>query len=341
MSNLNQQLEQKKDLMPARSALKTVYDLIEQNKAQIARALPQQFNVERFSRVLQNCVRSNPALLECSQASLIGAMMMSAQLGLEPGVLGHCYLVPFKNKNGGKDVQFIVGYRGMIDLARRSGHIVSIYAHPVFEGDEFRLEYGLEEKCTHVPYFSREPAREKGEFRGAYCVANFKDGGRALLFMPKVEIDEHKKRSKASSSGPWVTDYEQMALKTVVRGIFKWLPVSIEAVRQIVGNDETTKTTLDVSMEEVPDSAIPDVFAEASVVEPVVETHAPPAEEKKADPQPTKESKGGLTVAQSKIASMPPSLRSSAMEALGISTALWQLTDAQCIAIEEKALELI
>jgi recombination protein RecT len=102
---------------------------------------------DRLLRIALTEVRRQPKLAECSQASLLSAVFSCAQLGLEPGgALGHAYLVPY-----GKEVQFILGYRGMIDLARRSGLIDSITAHAVYEGDRFECEFGLAENLVHVP----------------------------------------------------------------------------------------------------------------------------------------------------------------------------------------------
>lgn len=134
----------------------------------------------------------------------MGAVMQAVQLGLEPGLLGHCYLLLF-NKNGGtkqnpqwvKEVQFIIGYKGMIDLVRRSGHIQSIYAHAVYENDEFEYELGLHPKLTHKPSFG-----DRGKFIGAYAVAHFKDGGYQIEFMLESEIEKRSGRSKSKDFGP-------------------------------------------------------------------------------------------------------------------------------------------
>lgn len=197
---------------------------------------------------------------------------MSAQLGLELGMIGHAYLVPFNNKKTGrKEAQFIIGYRGMIDLARRSGNIESIKAEPVYANDFFKLTYGLDDKLDHVPWHCREDQvqTESGTFRGAYAIAKFVQGGHAILYMPKAEIDQHRARSKSGQSGPWVSDYVQMALKTVVRGLWKWLPISIEVARQVESNDGTAKTEINTDMSEALDvSETQDMFADAETVQP-------------------------------------------------------------------------
>src|SRR5699024_7252378 len=120
---------------------------------------------------------------------------------------------------------FIIGYRGMIALATRSGNIQSIYAHPVYTNDDFEYQLGLHSHFKHVP-----AETNRGEFKGAYAVAHFKDGGYQFGYMPKVEIDKRRGRSKAGKSqySPWATDYEEMAKKTVIRYMWKYLPVSVE-----------------------------------------------------------------------------------------------------------------
>lgn len=127
----------------------------------------------------------------------------------------------------------------MLAIARRSGEIASVIAEAVHEKDVFDVEYGLEPKLTHKPYLDGDP----GKLKGCYVVVRFKgDGVEPLIkYMPKSEIDKHRARSKASSSGPWVTDYEEMAKKTVFRSIFKWLPVSIEQVMATTGDGAVAK----------------------------------------------------------------------------------------------------
>ena len=205
-------------------------------QAQIAAALPKFLDTEHFVRSALTEFRLNPALAECSVPSVLGYFMQAAACGLEPAsVLGQCYPVPFNNKKTGqKEVQFICGYRGMLSIARRSGEISSVDAQVVHEKDEFDIEYGLEPKLTHKPFLSGDP----GAMLGAYVVVRFKDKDAApvIKYMQKFEIDKHRKRSKAATSGPWVTDYESMALKTVFRTVFKWLPVSIEQVMATTGD---------------------------------------------------------------------------------------------------------
>lgn len=192
-------------------------------KKQMAMALPKSLTADRLARIVLTEIRKTPALQNCDQMSFFGAVMQCASLGLEPGsALGHCYLLPY-----GKTCQLIIGYRGMIDLARRSGQIVSLSAYVVHEADEFHYELGLHPDIHHVP----SPSADRGAVTFIYAVAVLKDGGVQFEVMSRAEVEAVRKRSKAGKSGPWVTDWDAMAKKTVIRRLFKYLPVSVEAVR--------------------------------------------------------------------------------------------------------------
>lgn len=211
---------------------KTIFDVIQAGAKQFESALPKHINTDRFVRIAITTIRQNPKLAQCKKESLLGALMTSAQLGLEPGVLGQCYLIPY-----GTECQFQISYKGMIELLRRSGQLKDIYAYSVYENDEFEMIYGLERNLKHKPNLEN-----KGEFIGCYCVAILKDGARAFEFMSKEEIDTHgKKFSKTFSRGPWQTDYEAMAHKTVVKKMLKWLPVSVEFLESASKDEKVFK----------------------------------------------------------------------------------------------------
>lgn len=210
-------------------------------KNQLAAALPKFLDTDRFVRSALTEFRMNPALQTCSVPSVLGYFMQAAACGLEPAsVLGQCYPVPFNNKKTGqKECQFLLSYKGMLSIARRSGEIASVIAEVVHEKDTFEIEYGLNPNLIHKPCIDGNA----GPMIGAYVVVRFKgDGVEPLIkYMPKSEIDKHRARSKASSSGPWVTDYEEMSKKSVFRNIFKWLPVSIEQVMATTGDGAVAK----------------------------------------------------------------------------------------------------
>lgn len=237
MSDLNSKLAQQPRQVAGKPASETIKELLDRMKPEISRALPKHMNVERLARIALTTIRLNPRLLECSPQSLLGAVMQSAQLGLEPGPLGHAYLVPYKN-----EVTFIIGYKGYLELVRRSGTVVRIAARVVYSNDQFSLTYGDEEKLTHVPSM-----RDRGTPIGAYMIATLTTGELVHEWMSIDDIESIRKRSKAANNGPWVTDWDEMARKTVVRRGVKYLPLSIE-VNRALAQDETVKTDLEPDM---------------------------------------------------------------------------------------------
>lgn len=217
----------------------TINGYLKKMMPEISRALPKHLDGNRLTRIALTTIRTNPKLLECNVPSLLAAVMMSAQLGLEPGLLGHCYFVPFYNsRTKSSDVQFIIGYKGLIDLVRRSGEVTSIVANEVYDKDHFEFEYGLDEKLVHKPYLSGD----RGALKCFYAYARYKDGGHAFMVMSKDEIDRIRdKYSKAKNFGPWVDEYANMAKKTVIRQLIKYMPISVEVMRN-VSVDETTRS---------------------------------------------------------------------------------------------------
>lgn len=218
---------------------RTVMGLLEQMKGEIARCLPKHLTPERMTRIAMTELRKTPKLQECDPMSFIASIMQASQLGLEPGVLGSCYLIPFNNKAKGiVECTFMPGYRGFLDLARRSGQIVSLVARSVYEKDEFGYEFGLKENLTHKPSLT-----DRGNLVAVYAVAILKDGGHQFDVMSKADVDIIRNQSKSSNNGPWVTHYEEMAKKTVLRKLFKWLPCSVE-MQKAVALDEQEEAGL-------------------------------------------------------------------------------------------------
>jgi recombination protein RecT len=207
--------------------------LLQQRRGEIAKMLPKHLNAERLLKVAQIAATTTPALAECDVPSLIGAIGQCAQMGLEPNtVLGHAYLVPFNTKRKDaqgrerwvKSVQVVIGYKGLIDLARRSGQIVSIAAHEVCEHDTFDLVYGLDEKLEHRPAMG-----ERGEILGFYAVAKLVGGGHAFEFMSVAEVRQIMSATQSKGNyGPWKDHFTEMGRKTVIRRLAKYLPLSVE-----------------------------------------------------------------------------------------------------------------
>lgn len=212
---------------------KSIAGLLKQMEGEITRCLPKHLTAERMARIAMTELRKTPKLQECEPMSFIAAIMQASQLGLEPGVLGSCYLIPFNNKAKGiVECTFMPGYRGFLDLARRSGQIVSLVSRAVFKNDVFEYEFGLTENLKHKPSMD-----EPGELVAVYAVAILKDGGHQFEVMSKKQVDKIRDGSQGKNHGPWVTHYEEMAKKTVLRKLFKWLPCSVE-MQKVVSLDE-------------------------------------------------------------------------------------------------------
>ena len=218
--------------------------LSDQFKKQLALAIPKHLNADRLARIAATELRKTPALLNTTEASFMGAVMQSAQLGLEPGsALGQAYLVPY-----GKECQLILGYRGMIDLARRSGQVLSLNAYAVREGDDFNYQLGLHPDIHHIP--SPEAGRDKQPITFVYAVATLRGGGYQFEVMSRAEVEAVK--AKAKSKNIWNNYFEEMAKKTVIRRLFKYLPVSIEAL-QVANVDAKREAGEEVKPEDVID----------------------------------------------------------------------------------------
>lgn len=245
---------------PAAGKPVAIQDYIKRMEGEIKKALPSVLTPERFTRITLSALSTNPALAQCTPSSFLGAMMTAAQLGLEPNTpLGQAYLIPYRN-HGRLEAQFQLGYKGLIDLAYRSGDVSTIQAHVVYEGDEFDYELGLEPKLRHVP------AKEsRGNPTYVYAAFRTKDDGYGFEVMSVEDIRAHaQKYSKAYKNGPWQTNFEEMAKKTVLKRALKYAPLKTEFVRA-VSADETIKTGLSADMFELPDETV--IPAEGYVVD--------------------------------------------------------------------------
>lgn len=200
-----------------------VQDVISGMKGQIAQALPKHLTADRMIQMASSLISKNPKLAECSASSLVGAVMQASILGFRPvEQLGECYFVPY-----GGAVQFQIGYKGYIALARRTGELKNIYAEVVHAGDEFRVEYGLEPKLVHVPKMDNENAA----ITHVYAVARYKDDGYNFIVLSANQIEKLRKRNpmqKGNASGAWATDYEAMAKGKAIKQLAKYMPLSVD-----------------------------------------------------------------------------------------------------------------
>ena len=243
-----QKAKEDKAARPADPA-STMKAYITRMKGEIAKALPSVMTPERFTRIVTSAISTTPQLAQTTPQSFLGAMMTAAQLGLEPNTpLGQAYLLPYKN-HGRLECQFQLGYKGLIDLAYRSGQVTIIQAHEVRENDEFAYSFGLEPSLRHVPARS-----DRGEVICYYAMFRTKDGGFGFEVMSREDVEAHARKyskSYGSSFSPWSTNFDEMAKKTVLKKCLKYAPLKSDFVRA-VASDETIKTDIAPDMTEVP-----------------------------------------------------------------------------------------
>lgn len=206
--------------------------LLDANRGAVGASLPSGYSQDRFVRLLLTAANTNPELFECDPRSFLAAGVGAAQLGLEPNdARGLAYLIPFKDRRRGKVVNLIIGYKGMLDLARRSGMVSSINAFAVYEGDTFTYSLGLEPSLHHVPGdHDEDPAK----LTHVYAVAKVQ-GDPQFVVMTRRQVDKVRASSQGAKSdySPWNTHYVEMALKTALRRLCKWLPQTVEMARAL------------------------------------------------------------------------------------------------------------
>ena len=233
-----------RQLVTQESKIQSVKQLLHQHSKSLVAALPKQIGVDRFNRIVMTSVQLTPGLLDCTPQSLLSAVLTCAQLGLEPdGVRNMAHLVPF-----GKKVTFIPGYMGLMDLCMRSGFFKIIEAHIVYSKDDFDYAHGSAPFIQHKPAYQEA---DRGEQIAAYCIAFFKEGGFQFRVLPMSKITEIQHRSPAGRSGPWVTDFDAMALKTAIRHTVKYLPSSVvdNSLSLAVSLDERADAGIDQQLD--------------------------------------------------------------------------------------------
>ena len=245
---------------------KTMKDYVQQmlDAGELAKALPSVITPERFTRIVLSALSSTPELNNCTRESFLGAMMTSAQLGLEPNTpMGQAYLIPYNNRRKGvTEAQFQLGYRGMIDLAYRSG-VKSIQAHEVHENDHFEYTYGLNPKLDHKPALTN-----RGDVIAYYAVFETAEGGTGYEVMSREDIVKHAKQySKSFGSGPWQTDFDAMAKKTVLKRVLKYAPLKTDFARAVVSDESVREIDQDATADAMDWGSTTFVKAEYDVVE--------------------------------------------------------------------------
>jgi recombination protein RecT len=222
-----------------REKVDTLRDLLARSKSQLAAALPRHLTPERMIRVAITAVQKTPELMECDPLSIVGSVMLASQLGLDlDSTLGHAYLVPFWNSKSGRlEAQMMVGYKGFLVLARRSGEISTFRPSIAYANETFQWVEGTDCKITHIPKL-----RDRGEPAAVYATIKLRDGGNDFEVIPWDEIlkcqqeyghYQQGKKKGQKKYGPWWDHLPEMAKKTAIRRLAKRCPMSVEMQRAV------------------------------------------------------------------------------------------------------------
>lgn len=275
------------------AVIASVTDLLKNNMRAIQSCLPKHMTPERMCRIAVQTISKSKQLQRCSPQSLVAAIVEASSLGLEIDVRGQAYLVPY-----GTTVTLIPGYKGLMDLAYRSGRVANIYAETVCENDEFTFRLGLSPTLEHTPNLE-----DRGDLRAVYAVARLKEADPVFVVLGKSEVEKVRKSSKASGDGPWKTWEEEMWKKTAIRRLCKYLPLSPEMQRAVAIDEAAdagspqhlAEAVIDLPPESFSGStveALSSAIGAASAAEAVdVTTAAEPAKPPVADTEPVKKGK--------------------------------------------------
>ena len=218
----------------SRSQVATLRETIKKSESQFAMALPSHVKPDRFLRAALTALNTVPKLNECTQTSVLAGLMQAAQLGLEVAdVRGQAYLIPrWDGRDRCMKASFQLGYRGMIDLAARSG--ITVDVDEICVNDAYDYERGTNPRLFHKPALT-----DRGDVIAYYAVAHFPDGrAPQFVIMGKAEVEKHRDQFASTKSkdgtiyGTWVDHFDAMARKTVIRALLNYLPVSVELRQQ-------------------------------------------------------------------------------------------------------------
>lgn len=212
------------------NSLPSTAKLIKILTPEIERALPRGMDADRIARLMTTEIRksrnakaagvSKHSLDECTQESFAGALLTSSALGLEPGVQGECWLIPYRdNKRRVVECQLVIGYQGIVKLFWQHPRAAGVDAQCVYSNDEFRFSKGLHPILDHVPF--------KGDDRGEpvfyYAVVKV-TGADPLWDVFSVAEITKLRRGKVGSSGDIPDPQRWLEKKTALKQVLKLAP---------------------------------------------------------------------------------------------------------------------
>lgn len=273
-------------LRPGASNVKTVKDMVASIVGNVGAIAPRGVDSNRILELAYTAMREDPKLMDCTAASLVGGLTMSLRLGLEiGGPLGQSYLVPFRNgATGQMEATWMLGYRGMIHLAYKSGQIEHMAVVPVWPEDRYQVELGSDWRIVHVPNLNapHDPREAKPI---AYYMRAKPKGGEAFVLPPltAVDIERHRSFSKGKNSPAWTEHYTAMAAKSVVREDARYLPLSVDVADAFATDDSVVRAdndglTIDTTARAVDEAPAPERKDAPPARESVRAASTPPAE---------------------------------------------------------------
>lgn len=213
----------------------SITSIVNEKKAEINKVIPAHLKGQGLLETAMFSIRDTPALLECTVPSLVGALHRCMQFGLSPNTaLGHVYLIPFwNNKKECKEVQVILGYRGLITLAENNSNITLWHPHEIKQNDQYEIEYGTQQRLRHTPNLTGD----RGPTIAYYSVCERSNGARDFRLMTVEEVERVRSFSKQRDSVPWTQHFDAMGMKTVMRQHAKYLPLTTQAQEFISVDD--------------------------------------------------------------------------------------------------------
>lgn len=220
----------------ARNPYEHLKHQLEVSRGEFAKLVGSQANADKFIRVTLNAVLANPDLLDASRQSLIAACMKAAQDGLLPdGREAVLNIYSTRVKRDGRDywekrAQYLPMVGGLVKKLYAGGDVTYVDAAVVYRGDVFKFQRGDEPRLVHEPAleYPDESLDKAGNpvVVAAYCVVKLKNGEIKREVMTRRDIDKVRAASKSPETGPWATWFEQMAIKSVIKRIYRQLPHS-------------------------------------------------------------------------------------------------------------------
>lgn len=193
-------------------------------------------NEETFVAQIANACRANPDLWKCEPATVLGAALKAAQLGLAPNDARNlAWIIPY-----GRQAQFQLGYGGIMELARRAVPGLVFDGRPVFPNDEFDVDYGSPQPLKHRPALVRGMDRG-GEAYAWYVRAVYPDGTIQIHMLDREGVEYHRSFSKVKNAGMWRDNYDAAALKSVVHDMKRWLPSSAQLVAAFASDEQVIR----------------------------------------------------------------------------------------------------